>query len=138
MFNYKDAACAVFALIGTWISQIYGGWIPSMTALLVVIAADVVTGVLCGMAKKSPKTSSGGLSGKVMREGAVKKVEIFIIILVAAWFDIAMETTVWKEAACLYYIAEEALSIIENAGALGVPVPKKLKDAIEALKSEDK
>ena len=88
------------------------------------------------MAKKSPNTEGGGLSSKVMREGAAKKVEIFFILLIAAWLDIAMHVTIWKDAACIYYIAEEGLSILENAGALGLPIPDKLKSAIEALKKD--
>lgn len=136
MVNYKDAACAVFAGIGAWIAQIYGGWNQAMTALVVFIIADVATGLLCGLAKKSPNTEGGGLSSKVMREGAAKKVEIFFILLMAAWLDIAMHVTIWKDAACIYYIAEEGLSILENAGALGLPIPDKLKNAIEALKKD--
>lgn len=136
MVNYKDAACAVFAGIGAWIAQIYGGWTQAMTALVVFVIADVATGMLCGMAKKSPNTEGGGLSSKVMREGAAKKVEIFFILLIAAWLDIAMHVTIWKDAACIYYIAEEGLSILENAGALGLPIPDKLKNAIEALKKD--
>ena len=136
MFNYKDAACAVLAGMGAWIAQLYGGWTQAMTALVVFVVADVATGLLCGMAKKSPNTEGGGLSSKVMREGAAKKVEIFFILLIAAWLDIAMHVTIWKDAACLYYIAEEGLSILENAGALGLPIPDKLKNAIEALKKD--
>lgn len=136
MVNYKDAACAVFAGIGAWIAQIYGGWTQAMTALVVFIIADVATGLLCGLAKKSPNTEGGGLSSKVMRDGAAKKVEIFFILLMAAWLDIAMHVTIWKDAACIYYIAEEGLSILENAGALGLPIPDKLKNAIEALKKD--
>lgn len=136
MVNYKDAACAVFSGIGAWIAQIYGGWNQAMTALVVFIIADVATGLLCGLAKKSPNTEGGGLSSKVMREGAAKKVEIFFILLMAAWLDIAMHVTIWKDAACIYYIAEEGLSILENAGALGLPIPDKLKNAIEALKKD--
>lgn len=136
MVNYKDAACAVFAGIGAWIAQIYGGWTQAMTALVVFVVADVATGLLCGLAKKSPNTDGGGLSSKVMREGAAKKVEIFFILLIAAWLDIAMHVTIWKDAACIYYIAEEGLSILENAGALGLPIPDKLKSAIEALKKD--
>lgn len=136
MVDYKDAACAVFAGIGAWIAQLYGGWTSAMTALIVFIAVDIITGLLCGIAKKSPHTENGGLSSKVMREGAIKKVEIFFILLIAAWLDIAMHVTIWKDAACLYYIAEEGLSIIENAGSLGLPFPEKLKNAIEALKND--
>ena len=68
-----------------------------------------------------------------MPEGAAKKVEIFFILLIAAWLD--MKVTIWKDAACIYYIAEEGLSILENAGALGLPILDKLKNAIEALKN---
>ena len=136
MVNYKDAACAVFFFFCAWIAQIYGGWTQAMTALVVFIIADVATGLLCGLAKKSPNTEGGGLSSKVMREGAAKKVEIFFILLMAAWLDIAMHVTIWKDAACIYYIAEEGLSILENAGALGLPIPDKLKNAIEALKKD--
>ena len=136
MVNYKDAACAVFAGIGAWIAQAYGGWTKAMTALVVFVIADVATGLLCGLAKRSPNTEGGGLSSKVMREGAAKKVEIFFILLIAAWLDIAMHVTIWKDAACIYYIAEEGLSILENAGALGLPIPDKLKSAIEARKKD--
>ena len=61
---------------------------------------------------------------------------IFVVLLIAARLDLVMNVTIWKDAACIYYIAEEAISIIENAGLIGVPVPDKLKNAIEALKSD--
>ena len=48
--SYKDAACAVFAAIGAWIAQAYGGWTDAMTALLIFVAVDVATGLLCGFA----------------------------------------------------------------------------------------
>lgn len=72
-----------------------------MTALLIFVAVDVATGLLCGFAGKSPNTEDGGLSSKTMPEGAAKKVEIFFILLIAAWLDIAMKVTIWKDTACI-------------------------------------
>lgn len=136
MVNYKDAACAVLAAIGAWFAQLYGGWNGAMTTLLIAVVADFFTGIMCGWLNKSPHTESGGVSSRVMREGMVQKVFIFVVLLLAARLDMVMNVTIWKDAACIYYIAEEALSIIENVGRLGVPIPEKLKNAIEALKSE--
>lgn len=136
MFNYKDAACAVLAAVGAWVAQIYGGWTGAMTTLLIAVVADFISGIACGWAGKSPHTENGRLSSKVMREGMIQKVFIFVVLLLAARLDMIMNVTIWKDAACIYYIAEEGLSILENAGALGLPVPQKLRDAIEALKSD--
>lgn len=137
MWNYKDAACAVLAAMGAWFAELYGGWNGAMTTLLIFVCADFFSGLLCAAAQKSPHTESGGVSSKVMREGATHKVFIFVVLLIAARLDMVMNVTLWKDAACIYYIAEEAISVIENAGLLGVPVPEKLKNAIEALKSEE-
>ena len=136
MFNYKDAACAVFAAAGAWIAQLYGGWNGAMTTLLIAVAVDFFTGIACGWAGVSRHTENGKLSSRVMREGMIQKVFIFVVLLVAARLDMLMNVTIWKDAACIYYIAEESLSILENAGTLGVPITQKLKDAIEALESD--
>lgn len=136
MFNYKDAACAVLAGMGAWIAQLYGGWNGAMTTLLIAVAVDFFTGIACGWVGVSRHTENGKLSSKVMREGMIQKVFIFVVLLVAARLDMLMNVTIWKDAACIYYIAEESLSVLENAGTLGVPIPQKLRDAIEALEND--
>ena len=102
-----------------------------MTALIVLIVMDYVSGVVAAAAEKR-------LSSAVGARGIAKKVFMLLIVAAANVADIGIigEGHVLKSVTAVFYAANECISLIENAGRLGVPVPKKLLDVLEQLKQD--
>ncbi len=123
--------------IGAWIAGIYGGWDSAMTTLLIFMAIDYITGlVVAGVFKKSTKTNNGALESKAGFKGLCRKGMILVILLIASRLDVVLDTTYIKDAVCIGYIANESISILENAGLMGLPLPNILIKSIEILKSK--
>ena len=116
------------------IAALFGGWTPGLTILSVMMAVDYLTGVLVAITGKSPKSAGGGLSSKAGFTGIARKGFIMLIVLVATQLDAAIGRELFKPLTVFYYIANEGLSILENAVLLGVPVPGKVRGALEELR----
>ena len=131
----KALAAAAGAVLG-----LFGEWTNLHTILVVLMLTDYVTGCVVAALGRSPKTESGGLSSKVGFIGLAKKGFIMAIVLLATMLDRALGNTamMFQSAALCYYIANEGLSILENAGLLGVPYPEKIRKALESLREKDK
>ena len=131
-----------FAAIGGAILSFFTGMPPIIWVLVAVMTLDYVTGLLCGFLGKSPKTETGGLSSKTAFEGLLKKVLILIVVGLAALVDHAVTVSAGIEMAAvtgacsLWFVASEGLSIIENAAAMGVPIPQILLKALEIVRSK--
>jgi len=124
--------------VGAFISQIYGGWDSAMTTLAIFMGIDYVTGlVVAGVFHKSGKSVSGTLESRAGFKGLCKKGVVLLIVLVAVRLDLALGSTVIKDGAVVAFIANETISIIENAGLMGIPIPSIITKGIEALKKED-
>lgn len=107
-----------------------GGWDAAMKVLTVCMALDYITGVLSAIKEKK-------LSSSVGFWGLLRKGVIFLVVMLAAQLDVALgQEAVCRTAAILFYIANEAVSMTENAAKLGVPVPGKILDVLEQLKKE--
>ena len=112
--------------------------------LVFMIVLDTITGyITAGFFKKSKKTITGGLSSCISKEGTKKKAMTVVVVGSIIGLDYGLnsigitEFKTLKDAIIIFYIADECLSIIENAGLCGLPIPKKLKDVLEVLKRED-
>ena len=131
-----------FAAIGGAILSFFTGMPPIIWVLVAVMTLDYVTGLLCGFLGKSPKTETGGLSSKTAFEGLLKKVLILIVVGLAALVDHAVTVSAGIEMAAvtgacsLWFVASEGLSIIENAAAMGVPIPQILLKALEIVRKQ--
>jgi toxin secretion/phage lysis holin len=130
------------AAIGGAIASFFCGLPPIMWVLIAVMSIDYITGILCGLMGKSPKTPTGGLSSNEAFKGLLKKALILLVVLLAALLDkaVSMGTGVSFEAVagatCLWFIASEGFSILENVASMGVPVPKILLQALEIMRSK--
>ena len=115
-----------------------GRWDMSLNILAAMMAIDYLTGLLCAWRGRSPKTEGGGVSSRAGFDGLVKKAFIMVVVLVAALLDAAVgsESAVFQTAATLYYIANEGISILENTSLMGVPYPKFVRGALEALREK--
>lgn len=108
-----------------------GGWDAAMKVLTVCMALDYITGVLSAIKEKK-------LSSSVGFWGLLRKGVIFLVVMLAAQLDAALgQEAVCRTAAILFYIANEAVSMTENAAELGVPVPRKLLDVLAQLRQDD-
>ena len=126
------------SVLGTIFCFLFGGWTMLLNVLLFVMAADYVTGLLVGFCGKSKKTKKGGLSSKVSWKGLLKKMVILLIVSVAYRIDLVVNANqLLFDAVILFYISNEAISIIENAALLELPVPDKLISVLEALKEDN-
>ena len=132
----------MLAGIGGAIAAFFTGLPPIIWILLAVMTIDYVTGIICGLMGKSPKTENGGVSSGAAFKGLLKKALILLVVLLAALLDkaVALGAGVQFEAVagftCLWFIASEGFSIVENAAAMGVPIPKILLQALEIVKAK--
>lgn len=125
----------VFTMIGGWLGYFLGGCDGLLVVLVIFAAMDYITGVMCAVADKN-------LSSEVGFKGICRKVLIFMLVGVANILDVQVIGTgsVLRTAVIFFYLSNEGISLLENAGHLGLPIPQKLKVVLKQLhdKSEDK
>ncbi len=134
----KTAVLAAVGMAGSLISGFFGGWTSSMTTLIIFMAIDYITGlVVAGVFKKSGKSASGGLESRAGFKGLCRKGMILVILLIACRLDVLIGTTYIRDAVCIAFVTNETVSIVENAGLMGIPIPKAIVKAIDVLKSKE-
>ena len=130
------------AAVAGAIASFFCGLPPIMWVLIAVMTLDYITGLICGAMGKSPKTEHGGLSSGAAFLGLLKKALIIFVVLLAALLDRAVtlgagiDFAAVTGATCLWFIASEGLSVLENAAAMGVPIPQVLLRVLEIFKSK--
>lgn len=133
----KTSVCTAAGIIGSTVASVFGGWDAAMITLICVMAVDYLMGILvAGVFHNSPKTENGTLESKAGWKGLCRKGVTLLIVLVAARLDIILGTEFIRGAVVIGYIANEVISIIENAGLMGVPIPSAIEKAIEVLQSK--
>lgn len=133
----KNVLISIVGAVGGAISFCFGGWTESLTTLLIFMAIDFLTGLICaGVFHKSKKSDTGALESKASFKGLCRKGVIMLIVLVGHRIDLAIGSTYVRDAVCIAFIVNETISIIENAGLMGVPIPKVITSAIEILKKK--
>lgn len=124
------------------VASFFCGLPPIIWVLLAVMTLDYITGIICGLMGKSPKTANGGLESRAAFLGLMKKMLIVFVVLLSALLDRAVAIGAGIEfdavagATCLWFIASEGMSVVENAAAMGVPIPRVLLHALELFKSK--
>ena len=130
------------AAMGGAIASFFCGLPPIMWVLLAVMTIDYITGIICGLMGRSPKTETGGLASREAFKGLLKKAMILLVVFLAALLDnaVSMGAGVTIEAVagstCLWFIASEGFSILENVASMGVPIPKILMQALEIMRQK--
>lgn len=135
----KNYFLTATGFLGVIIEKAFGGWSDAMTTLVVFMAIDYISGVLLGVTNKSLKTESGGLNSNVSFKGLCRKGMILLIVLIGHRLDLVLKVNFLKDVVIIAFIANETVSIIENAGLMGVTIPSALRKAIDVLnkKSEE-
>ncbi len=124
-------------VIGAVITYLFGGWSTALIALVIFMAADYIMGlVLAGIFKASTKTETGALSSNAGLRGLCKKGVMLLIVLIACQLDKVIGSTFIRDAVIIAFIANETISIIENAGLMGVPIPPVVLKAIDILQKK--
>jgi len=123
--------------VGGFVAMAFGGWSEALITLIVFMAVDYVTGLaVAGIFKKSKKSENGALESRAGFKGLCRKGVALLIVLVAVRLDIIMHTTYIKDAVIIAFVANESISIIENAGLMGIPVPGIIARAIDVLRND--
>ena len=126
------------ACVGAAIASLFGGWTGAMTTLVILMFIDYVTGIIvAGVFHNSPKCSGGALSSAVGFKGICRKFVILLIVAVACRVDLLLDTNIIRDATCIGFCVNELVSITENAGLIGIPLPRKLVEAIEVLRGDN-
>nr|DAU95675.1 MAG TPA: holin [Caudoviricetes sp.]DAX42305.1 MAG TPA: holin [Caudoviricetes sp.] len=129
---------AVIGILGASIASLFGGWDTAMVTLLIFMAIDYISGlIVAAVFKKSPKTETGALESRAGFKGLFRKGMTLLIVLIACRLDLVMHTNFIRDAVVIAYIVNESISIIENAGLMGIPVPKAIIKAIDILKRKE-
>lgn len=130
--KWDKTVSSVIAILGGLVNYLWGGWDMALRTLFLFMVLDYVLGVICGFKEQE-------LSSEVAFKGILKKITILIIVAVAVSLDNTFNTQgTIRSMTIFFYAGLEGISILENAGRMGVPIPEKLKEALIQLKEGNK
>jgi toxin secretion/phage lysis holin len=133
----KDTFLAIIAVIGAFVAHALGGWDAAMGTLAVFMAIDLLTGfLLAAVFHASPKSKGGALESKAMAKGLVRKGMALLVVLIANRLDLMLGLDYIRNGVIIAFCVNELLSIIENMGLMGVPMPELLTNAVELLRKK--
>ena len=133
----KQTLCAIWGLIGSAIASLFGGWDAGLATLLIVMAIDYVSGlIVAGVFHASNKTNSGSLESRAGWKGLCRKCMTLLFVLVAYRLDLVIGTNYIRDAVIIAFIANETISVVENAGLMGIPLPAVIIKAIDVLQKK--
>lgn len=127
----KEFICSLLGTIGYLFIYLVGGWDVALQCLVVAIALDYISGLMKAYINKT-------LSSKIGMRGLIKKLGLLIIVMVGTLVDRTTGNTGAVRTLVIYYfVANEGLSILENLGQAGIPIPQSVKKALKALKNQE-
>lgn len=130
----KEMICTILGVIGSFIASLFGGFDAGMITLIIFMIVDYVTGlIVAGVFKNSTKTETGALESRAGWKGLCRKGVTLLIVLIAYRLDLLIGTNYIRDAVIIGFCANEAISIIENAGLMGIPLPAVISKAIDLL-----
>ena len=133
----KETICTTLGIIGAGLAWAFGGWDASLMALLVCIAVDYISGSIVALVfHKSSKTESGSYNSSYGLKGLCKKGLMLLFVLVAVQIDRVLGTEYVRDAVCIGFCTNEILSIVENLGLAGVPMPQAVTKALDQLQKK--
>ena len=135
----KEAVCTSIGIVGSMIASLIGGWDAPMQALIICMIVDYISGiVVAGVFHASKKSENGALKSSSGLKGLCRKCMILFIIVIMAQVGKVANIDYLRNAAIIGFIANEIISIVENAGLMGVPLPKIVYKAIDILTEKGK
>lgn len=130
----KSGICTAAGIVGSAIAALFGGWDEALVTLVIFMAIDYVSGlIVAGVFHASKKTESGTLESRAGWKGLCRKGVTLLFVLVAHRLDMAIGVDYIRNAVIIGFMANELISIVENAGLMGIPLPKVIQNAIDIL-----
>lgn len=131
----KEMICTGIGVAGSVIASLFGGFDAALVTLLIFMGVDYVTGlIVAGVFHNSEKTENGTLESRAGWKGLCRKGVTLLVVLVGCRLDLVMGSNFIRDAVVIAFVANETISIIENAGLMGIPIPSVISKAIEVLK----
>lgn len=138
MAEFKLTALTALGLLGGCIAELLGGWDAGLQSLFLFMAIDYITGlIVAGVFKKSRKSQQGALESLAAWKGLFRKGVTLGVVLIACRLDLLLGATFIRDATIIAYCGNELLSITENIGLMGVPLPKIITQSLEALREKE-
>lgn len=132
----KDLICTAAGVLGAVLSWAFGGWDEALAALVTCMAVDYISGSIVALVfHNSRKTASGSYNSAYGLKGLCKKGLMLLFVLVAVQLDRVLGATYVRDAVCIGFCVNEVLSITENLGLAGVPLPQAVTKALEQLQT---
>lgn len=133
----KQLICATIGMAGSFIASLFGGWDTGLATLIIFMAVDYLSGLaVAGVFKKSSKTETGALESKTCWKGLCRKCMTLVFVLIAYRLDLVIGTNYIRDTVIIAFIANELISIVENAGLMGLPLPQVIVRAIDILQKK--
>lgn len=130
----KQTICTALGVTGAFFSWAFGGWDAALNALMICICVDYISGSLVALVfHNSNKSDSGAYNSAYGLKGLCKKGLMLLFVLVAVQIDRLMGSDYVRDAVCIGFCSNEILSITENLGLAGVPMPQAVVKALEQL-----
>lgn len=133
----KQTICTALGAVGSAIAAAFGGWDAGLATLLTFMALDYISGLMvAGVFRNSPKTNTGTLESRAGWKGLCRKCMTLVFVLAAHCLDWVIGTNYIRDAVIIAFIVNETISLAENAGLMGVPLPAVITKAIDVLQKK--
>lgn len=130
----KEKFCTLLGILGGAAAWAFGGWDAALLALLICMAVDYISGSLVALVfRNSPKSETGAYNSAYGLKGLCKKCLMLLFVLVAVQMDRLLGSAYVRDAVCIGFCSNEVLSIVENLGLAGIPLPSAVVKALEQL-----
>ena len=134
----KQYLCTAVGMLGAGLAWAFGGWDTALIALLICMGVDYVSGSLVALVfHKSPKTETGAYNSAYGIKGLCKKGLTLLFVLVAVQIDNMLSIDYVRDAVCIGFCTNEIISIVENLGLAGIPMPAIVTKALEQLQKHE-
>lgn len=133
----KEGIFTGIGVVGGFIASLFGGWDAALVTLIIFMGVDYLTGlIVAGVFHNSEKTETGTLESCAGWKGLCRKGVSLLVVLVACRLDLVIGSNFIRDSVVIAFIANETLSIVENAGLMGIPIPAVIAKAIDVLKKK--
>ena len=130
----KTSICTGIGIVGGFIASQFGGWDAALTTLIIFMCVDYISSlIVAGVFHASKKSETGALESRAGWKGLIRKCFTLLFVLVAYRLDLAIGVEYIRDTVIIGFMANELISIVENAGLMGIPLPPAITKAIDIL-----
>ena len=134
----RELVCTVAGLVGSALAYLFGGWDTAIVVLCVFMVIDLVTGVIVALVfHNSPKNTNGKLESKPFWKGVARKISTILLVCVSHLMDKVLGIDFLRTGTIICFMTNETISIVENCGLMGVPIPSPIRNGIELLTKKE-